>query len=441
MEDSFVMFKNPFSQNCTCWICLEESVFDSTWIRHECGCNLQVHKLCYLHWLYSINKSYISKNLVTDNLNLVTEDDLKRTICHLVDGHRNLHREVSLSEFLNSLPFVRPKKKEPVISSVNIMSILGINYSIAFRIVRSPTSLPVEFAECPQCKSPVVNQQITFRSQSFFLELFYWTKSFIRNTTITLTLVLSTLNIGKWWFKIGIWQLRYLFPENVLRVILDTSTTKALNVYGETMNGLVSIPQVTRFLIFGFPLCLMGIRSPNLTLNGFKWLYSLVLTVRAGNYNSNSTKLLSRTLSACNICMLLHSVVATPFISKYYERLIKIKTPYFFPIDRSLNAFPSHRYGDVIIKTSWYDTLFETILWPAVGSMVGGKLFDFVTWIQKEFGLNWSLSCSPNDCRMIFNFVGCGVTAFARQLLNMWVSYMRTKELKQLQESIEETMK
>ncbi|GAV54593.1 hypothetical protein ZYGR_0AN00610 [Zygosaccharomyces rouxii] len=434
------MFKNPFNQNCTCWICLEESNFDSAWILHECGCNLQVHKLCYLHWLYSINKNYISKNLVTKNLNLVTEDDLKRTMCYLVDSHRNLHREVSLSEFLNTLPFIRPKTNEPVAPSVSIMSVLGINYSISFRIVRSPMSLPVEFAECPQCKNPVVNRQITFTSRSFFLAVFYWTKSFIRNTTIALTLALSTLNIGKWWFKIGIWQLRCIFPENVLRVILDISTTKALNVYGETMSGLVSIPQMTRFLIFGFPVCLMGVRSTNPTLNRFRWLYSLALSVRAGHYDSNNTKLLSRTLTTCNICMFLHSAITTPFISRFYEYLVKTATPYFCPIDKSLDSFPSQGYGDVIIKTSWYDVLFESILWPAIGSMVGGKLFDAVTWIQREFGLNWSPSCSPNDCRMVFNFVGCGVTAVARQLLDMWASYMRAKELKQLQESIEENI-
>ncbi|CAR31020.1 hypothetical protein ZYGR_0P03260 [Zygosaccharomyces rouxii] len=432
------MFKNPFKQDCTCWICLEESNFDSAWIRHECGCNLQVHKLCYLHWLYSINRNYISRNLVTKNFNLVTEDDLKRTICYLVDGHRNLHREVSLSEFLNTLPFIRSKSNEPMSSSVGIMSLLGINYTISFRIVRSPMALPVEFADCPQCKNHVVNQQITFTSRSFFLAIFYWTKSVIRNTTIALTLVLSTLNIGKWWFKIGLWQLRCIFPENVLRVILDISTTRALNVYGETMNGLVSIPQMTRFLIFGFPVCLMGVRSSYPTLNRFRWLYTLVLSVRAGHYDPKATRLLSRTLTTCNICMLLNSAVITPFLSRYYEYLVKAVTPYFCPIDKSLDVFPSQGYGNVIIKTSWYDVLFESIVWPAFGSLVGGKLFDAVTWIQREFGLNWTPSCSPNDCRMVFNFVGCGLTAVARQLLNMWASHMRAKELKQLQESIEE---
>lgn len=434
----FTMFENPLKKRCICWICLEESNFDAAWIHHECGCNLQVHKLCYLHWLYSINKDYILKNLVTKNLSLVTEDDLKLAMCYLIDGHRDFHREVSFSEFFNNLPFMKTKSNESITSSMNIMSILGINYSISFRIVRTPMTLPVEYAECPQCRKHIVDHQITFTRPSFCLAVIHWIKIAVRNTILTSTLVFSTLNVGKLWFKIGIWQLRCIFPENVLRVILDTSTTKALDVYGETMNGLISVPPLTRFLVFGYPLYLMGARSSYPSLNRFRWLYSLVLSVRAGHYDPKASNVLSKTLTCCNLSMLLHSVLIKPFLSRYYEYLVKDARPYFHPVDKELDFFPSRDYDNIIIKTSWYDVVFESMVWPVLGSILGGKIFDAVTWIQRELGFNWSPSCSPNDCRMVFNFVGCGVTAAARQLLNMWTTHMRVKELKKLQESIDD---
>lgn len=369
---------------------------------------------------------------------MVSENNLRRNMCNLVDGHRDFHREMSFADLLDTIPFLKNKRPDGITYPVSLISIFGFNYAISFQFGRTLMALPIKFADCPQCKKHIVDHQITVTSRSPCLALFYWTKIIIRNVSLALTLTFSTLNIGKWWFKLGLWQMRCIFPEKVLRVVLDISTTKALDVYGETMKGLASVPQLSRFLVFGFPVYLMGVRSSYSTLNRFRWLYSLVLSIRAGHYDSQSTKVLSRTLTACNICILLHSLLISPVLSRLYEYMVKSVNPYFFLTDRTLDFFPSQEYGDIIIKTSWYDVLFESVVWPALGSLLGGKLFDGATWLQSSLGFHWSPPCSPNDCRMIFNFVGCGITAVARQLLNVWATHLRAKELKQIQESIEE---
>lgn len=432
------MWANPLKHSCTCWICLEESTFNSSWIRHECGCNLQVHKLCYLHWLYRLNEDYIARTFSTKNAILVSEDNLRRTMCYLVDGHKHFQRNVSLADIYYCLPFIKAKNSGSLAYPISVINILGINYSISFKLVRIPTVLPIAYAECPQCKKHIVNHQVSVTSGSMCLKVFYWSKMTIRSITIAITLAISTMNIGKWWFKLGLWQMRWIFPEKVLRVILDISTTKALDVYSETMGGISSVPQLTRLLIFGFPVYLMGIRSSFSALSRFRWLYSLLLAVRAGHYDSQNTKVLSRTLATCNICSLVHSILISPMLSRLYEYMVKSVNPYFYLTEPSLDVYPSQEYENVIIKTSWCDVLFESVVWPALGSILGGKLFDAATCLQHTLGFQWSPAFSPNDCRMIFNFVGCGVTAIARQLLNIWATHLRVNELKQLQKSLED---
>lgn len=436
------MFAGLFKRKCLCWICLEESTTDSSWIHHQCGCNLQVHKLCYFKWLYDMNKSYIAGNWTPKFGAETHEEGLKRKMCYLIDGHRDFQREVVSAELFSSLPIIGTSWFTVVyLPPMLALNAFGVKYSLGSQSFKIPMDLPIEYADCPQCKKPIVSRSIFYTSRSPTLAICYELKKLVRGVTLMALVAFSTLNIGKWSFKLGLWQLRCIFPETVLRSLLDISTTKALDVYAETMAGRTTVPHVTQFLVLGFPLYFAGLRGSSTILKKLQWIYSLVFTIRAGHYEGGSRGIMSRTFTITNLCILFHSAIVSPTLSRLYEFMVKSVRPYFYLADETMDIFPSEEYSDVIIKTAWYDVLFESVLWPFLGGLLGGKLFDRYIWLQKELNFNCTPKGSPNEFRMIFNLLGCGIIAVGRQTLNLYTTYLRVKELKQLQESIGEGIK
>lgn len=431
-----MLFAGLFKRKALCWICLEESNIDASWIRHECGCNLQVHKRCYFRWLFDLNKSFVQGK---SSLNFdfePFEEELKRKMCYAIDGHRDFQRVHHSGEIIGILPMGKVTLNNMFyLPPMLALNVFGYAFPLAYQNV--PIELPINIAPCPQCKKPIVFEPVVFTSNSAILAIIYRIRKLIRGTTVIALLTLSTINLGKWSFKLGLWQLRCLFPEQVLRPLLDVSTTKALDVYSETMAGRMSVPNVTQFLIFGFPFYLLGVRGSSPGLKKFQWIYSLIFTVRAGHYHGNSQNVLSKTVSMINLCVLFHSAIVSPTLTRVYEFMVKSVRPYFCLTSCSMDIFPSEEYSEVIIETPWYDVLFESTVWPFLGGLLGGKLFDSFIWLQKEIHLNSIPTGSPNEVQMAFNLLGCGLISVARQTLNLYISYLRTQELKQLQESIE----
>lgn len=409
---------------------------DSSWTRHECGCNLQVHKCCYFRWLFDLNKSSEQGKWGLD-FGFEPLDEMKRKMCFMVDCHREFQREPFPAEVLSSVPFFKSIWLNTIDYSP-LFALNAITLTLPLSFEESLAELPIDIAPCPQCKKPIVSKPLLFNSTSLLLSLVYQIKKLIRGTTVIALLTASTLNIGKWAFKLGLWQLRCLFPERVLRTLLDVSTTKALDVYGETMRGRTSIPGVTQFLVLGFPLYLMGLRGSSSALNKLQWVYSLVFTARAGNQIGKQKNTLSQLASIVSLSALFHSTIVSPTLTRLYEFMVKKVQPYFCLTSDSMDIFPSQEYSDVIFKTSWYDVFFESVLWPWCGAKLGSQLFDFFVWLQKEMSYNFTPEASPDKVQMVFNVVGCGLLAIARQSVNLYVTYRRAQELKQIQDCFEE---
>ena len=431
------MFAGLRKRKGLCWICLEESTLNRSWTRHECGCKLDIHKDCYFKWLFDLNKSSQQGKWAPDCGFEPFQDELKRKICNAIDCHRDFQKTIPPTEMIGSLPlFWEFWAGTADMSVILIGNILGFDSFVRYPYVQA--ELPIEIAPCPQCKKPIVAKPVKFTSTSWVLSLAYRLKKIISGATMLTVLAFSTLNIGKWTFKLGLWQLRCLFPEKVLRTLLDVSTTKALDVYGETMHGRMSVPNVTQFLVFGFPLYLIALRGSFPALKKLQWIYSLVFTVRAGHYAGKSPNIVSNIVSAANLLVLFHSTIVSPTLTRLYELMVKSVRPYFCVTSDYRDIFPSDEYANVIVETSWSDVIFESTLWPLVGGLLGGKLFDAFVWLQDKLSYQCTPSGSPNEVRMVFNVLGCGILSVARQTFNLYLTYLRIQELKQIQETFEE---
>lgn len=410
---------------------------DSSWVRHDCGCNLQVHKCCYFRWLFDLNESSVEGKWGL-NYELEPLHEMKRKMCYLIDCHKEFRSELSATEVLTFFPLLKGIWISTFeVSPMGDVEAIEVNFPLTL-LEHQLVGFPIGIAPCPQCKKPVFSRPIHFTSSSLFLSAFYHAKKLIRGATVMALLSVSTLNIGKWAFNLGLWQLRCLFPEQVLRTLLDVSTTKALDVYGETMQGRKSVPSLTQLLILGFPLYLMGLRGSSPALNKFQWIYSLVFSIRAGHHSSKGRNTVSKLASVINLAVLFNASIISPTLTRLYEFMVKKTQPYFCLTSDSMDIFPSQEYSNVIIRTSWHDVVFEALLWPWCGAKLGSKLFDFFVWLQKEIPYKFTPDSSPDEVRMIFNVFGCGLLAIARQSLNLYMTYRRAQELKKLQECLEE---
>ncbi|EDO17373.1 hypothetical protein Kpol_1060p29 [Vanderwaltozyma polyspora DSM 70294] len=431
------------NKKCFCWICLDESSFDSSWIRHECGCNLQLHKKCYMKWLYNLNKKQMNERLSVYDQGVSLDSDLTSRMFYLVDGHLDFCRELSTAEIITSIPVVGvPLFSILCIPLLTGLTTFGIKYLVKLIFSYVPLKPPITHAECPQCKKYIETRAITFRSRSIVLELYYQLKRMIRTGTVLVAVTLSTLNLGKWWFKLGLWQLRKIFPEDVLRVLLDISTTKALDVYSETINGLISVPNSSKFLIFGFPLYLFSLTDNYSVLNKWRWLWSLVATIRVSYYDSSSSSVMYNIFSSFSLLIWSYSNFISPLVEYKYKELVARASPYYLDSIAKYQGDNnrSQRYSDILIKSSWYDNLFDSIIWPVCGSLLGNKLLRCFLWLRRNKIISWDPDMAPNLFSMLCKLVGCAVVAMSAQGLKYYMSYKRMKELRELQSSILDTM-
>ncbi|CAI4751085.1 CBM_collapsed_G0045350.mRNA.1.CDS.1 [Saccharomyces cerevisiae] len=423
-------FLSLIKKRCICWICLEESTYDSTWLQHTCGCNLQIHKRCYIRWLYQMHVELFLPNTV----DLPKDADLPIITCLkcLVDGHHDFMTTFSLTEIWETRP-IWGQKSVPFQNDYvfNLMSLYT-------KRDNHPPYVLVKFGECPQCKKTNFIKRPTVTIQSSVLSLFYqWQK--ITRYVIPLGITsLFLLNPEKTSFDIGLWQLRCLFPENVLRNMLNISTTKALDVYAQTERGLLSIPLTSSIIIYGFIHYLSNISNVSANAILFKWVYLSIVKTAGNKYYKGIG--LPKIILYSNLATFCYNFTFKRLVDLIYRRLINKGGKYLYHgnFENSSNSVPAEEF---FIRRNWYAILAEKILWPFVGKCTGGLLLNAFLWIQRKFKIEWTPNCSPSEFRMIFNIIGCGTAAISWSSLKLYASYKRCQELEKINEFIEQSCK
>lgn len=422
----------------TCWICLESADSDSTWCKHTCGCNLQLHKKCYIKWLYSINKKLVTHPICTIEFDDMINNELKRKMSYLVDAHNELGKDVTIGEVLLSTPLLG----DYIASFMTLPFSIGASM-VGFRKVLPTlgTDLmypPVMYGDCPQCKKPALSSPVTYRKpRSFILDIISILRKLSR-TGATLALVeFLFLNGTKWWFKLGLWQLRLIFPEKVLRYVLEISTTKALDVYSDSLTGLASISEINSFLAFGLPVYLGSLIGVNSPLKVIQWIWPFIFTYRARQYNNQPRSIVYKAFLGAKIAILVHQQIISKLLNKLYHKFVKLEDVYHYYSHEDEDS----EIQDTIIKTSWYDAITQAVIWPYVGVKLGDKIFDAFIFLQRRLSKDPKFGSSPDEIQMIFKFLGCASIVVAKDIIKLYASFKRMKELSELRVLINDTCK
>lgn len=389
----------------------------------------------------------MTQQWLADEQLMLLDRDIPKRICYLVDYHRDFYRKISTAQMITSIPIVGV----PCLTLISIPLIIAFDTAGLDQISKlifeyRPIKPPISHAECPQCRRFIEKTTVKITSNSPLLELYYQFKRVVRGGTILTIFSFSLLNLGKWWFKVGLWQLRKIFPEEVLRAILDISTTKALDVYSESINGLISIPDISKFIVFGFPIYLISLAQPSQYFSRWKWLWPLATSLRASNYDKVPRGTLYYTLSITNAGIWAYNILGAPIINELYSKMIaKVKPYYIDDIAEILGEDETDgelkvNSSTVLIRTNWYDVIFESAMWPLLGGYMGDKILDGFILFQNRFRIKLGGNISPNELKMIFRVMGCGTVALMNQLFKLYLSYLRMRELEELQRSMSEAL-
>lgn len=241
-----MLWRRKRGKSCSCWICLEEGKLDSNWYVHKCGCNLQVHKSCYIQWIYSSGLNEL--NQINDTFDLAgyvpaMETAVKATLLNKIDRHPAFHQNSHLwmtTGIIRTLPVPLKIVRVPIYMMDTILrgnQLLG-------------PELPLSFvsAQCPQCKKEL-NLCDLGTSPSFatrILDIAYFLKRSMGFAGMMVSLIAVPLNATFFLMKLSLFQLRCLFPESALRILLDIPTSDAMDIYTDSSAGIQSIPTISK---------------------------------------------------------------------------------------------------------------------------------------------------------------------------------------------------
>ncbi|CCH58028.1 hypothetical protein TBLA_0A02280 [Henningerozyma blattae CBS 6284] len=426
-----------FKKNYTCWICLESSKSDSSWFNHTCGCKIQLHKKCYIRWLYSLNKKLVTQPICTLEMDDLIILELKKKCTYLIDDNNELNTDISIGEVLLATPILG----DYMISLTTMPLSVGATLVGFRKVIPFTTSElmypPIRHGDCPQCKKPVISRRITYSRGSILLKTISILRKFSRIVATGALMEFFLLNGSRWWFKIGLGQLRLLFPEKVLKHLLSISTTKALDVYSDSLSGLAGLSETTNFIILGLPLyltSLCGLRSP---LSIVEWIWPVIVSFKARSYSNEPRNIIYRTILGTKLMVMSYRLFIHPALNSIYKKFVKMDKLYYADFEQD----EPKDMTNVIIKTSWYDSLTQAFIWPWIGSYLGDKLFDSLIYTQRKFNFSFPFSSTPAETQMVFRFLGCGVAVLGKDLIKLYASYVRMKELEDLTNVIENTCK
>lgn len=459
----------------TCWICLEDeeitnrSVRDK-WIQHSCGCNLQIHKRCYLQYLFKLLKAtYIGELHVEPKVrdSYIRMFDLRRTyLFQFIDtnkggvSHPNIF-ERWLPKGWGYLVGLYVQLLKMPLDLINPYPEETLRWEEVF-------SFPdVARNSCPQCHKRFLPRGTNFiKRHSIILSLYFKVQRLIKNILPLALTVAASINPSKLVFKLGLRQLRSLFPESILRIILNTSATKALDVFGETSNGINSVSNRNRYLIFGLPFYMQLLVSSksdtndvvNILVNRVQYLiYPLLLSnaVRSTQGVPDATaSLILNCISFANAGVIIYKNVISPLYRKFlykpwlkaseeklmYSPDMEVEGPLKDSIRTGMKGsdlanFLTNYYYHI---TSYYDEIFRAAyLWPAASKLLSDKVLDRYIPLLSSLTFQWLRNASPDEVKMCVNFVSYGITGLSYCFLNAVLSKMRIDEVRLLSDEVD----
>lgn len=456
------------NKNYTCWVCLEEEEIRDKetkfkWIKHSCGCNLEIHKICYLKYLNNLMEgTYVEEiqfNERTEGSNLFLYDLREIQLFDFID--KNKRRRQEMNRFLEMIPA----------SVRNIINLYLHFVKMPFLLFQSD---PLEdlFSErfksnvhrladtsdkkCPQCKREFLPTSTTFiRGSSKILSIYFKIEKLIhRLVPIGLGIALLS-NPSKLLLKLGLYQLRTLFPESILRIILNMSSTKALDVYSETFNGIHSISKFNKFIIMGLPYYILTlVRNHNsiffnisaFVIDDFEFMYPFLFMLHLRSYQDAPI----HTVQLINNCILL-----TKLALYIYRGIIKrfYWTDYFKHWLKEYNVSPEsnvrecrHEFKDsnenrigitskLLFKyycsiTTYADEIARaTYIWPTISKLFSDNVLEKTIPLLKFLPSSWLKYASPDEIKMCINFASYGIMGSLYFLTNAWLSKERIIEI------------
>ncbi|CAB4254317.1 similar to Saccharomyces cerevisiae YMR187C Putative protein of unknown function [Maudiozyma barnettii] len=460
----------------TCWICLEEEVITDNdikfkWIKHSCGCNLEIHKICYLKYLNNMmEKSYIEEIHFDGDVRgpNITIYDLNRI--HLFDF---VDTNKKLSQDSNTLLDILPKSVRRLISIYLQMIklpflLLGPNpfeglLSETFQDnVHTLTNIPSK--KCPQCKRNFIPSNTKYlRGSSTILSIYFKIQKVIQHL-IPLGLGISVLtNPSKLLLKLGLYQLRTLFPESILRTILNISSTKALDVYTETFNGIHSISKFNKFLIMGFPCYLLSLvknqssmfEFSGLVLDDFELMYPFLFMLHLRSYEDASIStisLISNCVLFSKITLYIYRGIIKPYYKKrFYNKWLSQNnvTPQAYFKE---HLQPTNKdFGDPSVGitarlifdyycslTTYCDELARaSVIWPTISKYFSNTILDKLAPSLNILPVSWLKYTSPDEIKMCLNFTSYGIVGSFYFLFKGWLAKQRISEIGKLNKLVD----
>ncbi|SMN19037.1 similar to Saccharomyces cerevisiae YMR187C Putative protein of unknown function [Maudiozyma saulgeensis] len=463
----------------TCWICLEEEVVTDKsvrfkWIKHSCGCNLEIHKICYLKYLNNMmEKSYIEEIHFDGGMRgpNVTIYDLNRI--HLFDV---IDTNKRISQESNVLLDIFPKSVRRLISIYLQMIklpflLLGPNpfegiLSETFQgNIHTLTNIPSK--KCPQCKKNFIPLNTTYlRKSSTILSIYFKIQDVIQHL-IPLGLGLSVLtNPSKLLLKLGLYQLRTLFPESILRTILNISSTKALDVYSETFNGIHSISRFNKFLIMGFPCYILSLvknqstmfEFSGLLLDDFELMYPFLFMLHLRSYEGAPTStisLISNCVLISKIMLYLYRGIVKPcykksFFNKWLSQNNVTPQAYFREHQQQTNKDLANQSVGITARlifdyycslTTYCDELARaSIIWPTISKLFSNVILDKLAPSLNILPVGWLKDISPDEIKMCLNFTSYGLVGSFYFLTSGWLAKQRINEIGKLNELVDRVL-
>lgn len=431
-----------------CWVCLEEEEIDDNWLIQNCDCNLQLHKKCYLKWLYNRNfdlSQKVFRTLLQENIgetanryqDVIDEEiskEVKRSFYCYFDGHRDFHKPTSIPLLILTNPLLT-KIFSPFmpayyrsLSSHEDGSLI-INY-----LNRLP---PIKSGPCPQCKMDPFVKNVEYKSKSWILDVIYKLRTNLRIISLLSFPVLTPFNICKWWLKLSLWQLRCVFPETLLRKLLNISTTKALDVYLQSVPGIMSIPQRTSSVLSLFPIYIYEALNTdtNPSIAFFAWPAMAYMNLSLYNFKQNDPLIVA--MLSIKVFLIVYRKYLSEMLSGYYNRILNEIYGSFYNSDEVIFEILDSNVSNenILIRDEIFEHCLRSVLTPFSANMVGRGLRYLYSLVRKCTTVNYLANYSPAEIHGIANILGFGLSFVAQKAFHLYLTKLRIKEIKELQKA------
>lgn len=319
--------------------------------------------------------------------------------------------------------------------------------------------------KCPQCKKEFIPASTTFiKGSSKILSIYFKIEKLIHQL-VPLGLGIALLsNPSKLLLKLGLFQLRTLFPESILRIILNMSPTKALDVYSETFNGIHSISMFNKYIIMGLPYYFLTlVRDHNsvffdisaFIIDDFEFMYPFLFMLRLRSYHDapiHTVKLINNIILLTKLALFIYRGILKRFYWRDYF-LFWLKK---FNVTPESNMTQSRReYKDPAHKdeigvtskllfkyycsiTTYADELVRAaFIWPTFAKLFSDNVLEKIIPIFKFLPSGWLKDASPDEVKMCMNFASYGIMGSLYFAFNGWLMKQRIMEMSKMNKIID----